>query len=88
MLALAMQFSRFPALALTGRLAGHAGRFGVRRASGEVHALSDVPSKLNSVRGRVVPGAAVPLPVRGGTRRTGERSDRVASDRLRERPGL
>ena len=47
----------------------------------EVHALSDVPSKLNSVRGRVAPGAAVPLPLRGGTWRTGGRSDRIASDR-------
>jgi hypothetical protein len=41
----------------------------------------DAPSKLNSVCGRAVPDPAVPHPLRGGTRRAGERSDRIASDR-------
>jgi hypothetical protein len=43
----------------------------------------DAPSKLNSVRGRVVPDPAVPHPSRGGTERAGERPDRIASDRHR-----
>ncbi len=58
MLALAMQFSRFPARGPVPRLAGRAGRFGVgAEPRSEVLAAprGDAPSKLNSVCGRVVP---------------------------------
>ena len=64
MLALAMQFSRFPARdpvpALPDAPAGSGPRQSlVARCSRPV---GDAPSKLNSVRGRVVPDPAVPRP--------------------------
>ena len=55
------------------------GRASWRGARGS--SCGDAPSKLNSVCGRDRPLPPFPTPRGGGTRRAGERPDRIASDR-------